>query len=80
MPAHHQAPYPTLSCTCSPQHPAPPPPHTHTHPGAAPLQELLACLKALLRVDRAWLPTQRGYSMYIRPFAYACSHNLGVHM
>jgi hypothetical protein len=34
-------------------------------------------MKQLLRVDRAWLPKERGYSIYIRPFAYANSHTLG---
>lgn len=35
------------------------------------LQELLACLKQLLLVDRSWLPAREGYSIYIRPFAFA---------
>jgi hypothetical protein len=44
-----------------------------------PLQELLACLMALLRVDRAWLPTRPGHSLYIRPFAFGSEGALGVH-
>lgn len=35
------------------------------------LQELLACLKQLLLVDRSWLPAREGYSIYVRPFAFA---------
>ena len=42
------------------------------------VQELLQCLKELLRIDRAWLPKQEGYSMYIRPFAYSSAHTLGI--
>ena len=34
-------------------------------------QELLACLKQLLLVDRSWLPALEGFSIYIRPFAFA---------
>lgn len=43
-----------------------------------PLQELLECLKELLRIDKAWLPRQEGYSMYIRPFAFSSAHHLGI--
>ena len=42
------------------------------------LQELLQCLKELLRIDKAWLPRQEGYSMYIRPFAFSSAHSLGI--
>ncbi|KAL4419522.1 hypothetical protein ABPG77_005753 [Micractinium sp. CCAP 211/92] len=41
-------------------------------------QELLECLKQLLLLDRSWLPAQEGYSLYIRPFAFASSGVLGV--
>lgn len=36
-----------------------------------PVQELLACLKQLLLLDRSWLPAQEGFSLYVRPFAFA---------
>jgi len=42
------------------------------------LQELLECLKQLLRIDKDWLPHQEGYSMYIRPFAFSSAHTLGI--
>ena len=42
------------------------------------LQELLECLKELLRIDKSWLPDQEGYSMYIRPFAFSSAHSLGI--
>lgn len=40
--------------------------------------ELLECLKQLLRIDKDWLPHQEGYSMYIRPFAFSSAHTLGI--
>lgn len=40
--------------------------------------ELLECLKALLRVDKMWLPKQLGHSMYIRPFMFSSADVLGV--
>lgn len=43
-----------------------------------PLQELLECLKALLRLDESWLPDRDGYSLYIRPFMFASSFSLGI--
>lgn len=42
-------------------------------------QEMLQCLVALLKLDRSWLPPKEGYSMYIRPFMFADSQELGVH-
>jgi branched-chain amino acid aminotransferase len=41
-------------------------------------KELLESLKALLRVDRAWLPHQQGNSIYIRPFMFSNADVLGV--
>lgn len=38
----------------------------------------IKCLKALLRLDAAWVPDQEGYSMYIRPTAIGTSPFLGV--
>ena len=40
--------------------------------------ELLECLKELLRVDARWMPDRLGYSMYIRPFMYSTGSGLGV--
>ena len=33
--------------------------------------ELLECIKELLRVDKEWIPTKRGYSMYLRPVIFS---------
>ncbi|CAG9461257.1 unnamed protein product [Pedinophyceae sp. YPF-701] len=41
-------------------------------------KELESCIKELLKVDRAWLPPQDGYSIYIRPFAYGNNPALGL--
>ena len=40
--------------------------------------ELLQCLKELLRVERAWLPEREGYSLYIRPFMFSSGHSIGI--
>eukprot|EP00878_Enallax_costatus_P010474 GHUV01010936.1.p1 GENE.GHUV01010936.1~~GHUV01010936.1.p1 ORF type:complete len:423 (+),score=111.92 GHUV01010936.1:1019-2287(+) len=42
-------------------------------------KELQQCIMELLRVDRAWLPTRPGHSMYIRPFMFGSDGALGVH-
>jgi len=34
----------------------------------------------LIKMDREWVPKQKGYSLYIRPFAFAADSNLGVHV
>jgi len=41
-------------------------------------EELLECIKALLRVDDAWIPQERGYSLYLRPFVMGSTPFLGV--
>jgi branched-chain amino acid aminotransferase len=35
-------------------------------------------LKALVTLDREWVPKKRGYSLYIRPFIFATDNFLGV--
>lgn len=39
--------------------------------------ELLKCIKELLRVDHSWIPSERGYSLYLRPTAMATQESLG---
>jgi len=41
-------------------------------------EELLKCISELLLVDRRWVPKEKGYSLYIRPFAMGTTHSLGV--
>jgi branched-chain amino acid aminotransferase len=40
-------------------------------------QQLLECIKELVRVDQRWIPNERGYSLYIRPTAIATQESLG---
>jgi len=42
-------------------------------------KEFLECIKQLLKVDQDWIPTGRGYSLYIRPTMIATEALLGVH-
>jgi len=37
-------------------------------------------LDHLINIDREWVPKQKGYSLYIRPFIFAADNNLGVHV
>ncbi|KAJ3194145.1 hypothetical protein HK101_003392 [Irineochytrium annulatum] len=41
-------------------------------------EEFLACIKQLLKTDERWIPSERGYSLYIRPTAIATQESLGV--
>lgn len=36
------------------------------------------CLKELIRLERAWVPAERGYSLYLRPTAIGTTAALGV--
>jgi branched-chain amino acid aminotransferase len=36
------------------------------------------CLMELLKLDKAWVPHQQGYSLYIRPFIFATDSYIGV--
>eukprot|EP00298_Acanthocystis_sp_HF-20_P015663 c21219_g1_i1.p1 GENE.c21219_g1_i1~~c21219_g1_i1.p1 ORF type:complete len:399 (+),score=145.71 c21219_g1_i1:1862-3058(+) len=40
--------------------------------------QLLACIKELLRTDQRWVPSSRGFSLYIRPTIIATHNVLGV--
>ncbi|NIA08565.1 MAG: branched-chain amino acid aminotransferase [Nitrospiraceae bacterium] len=41
-------------------------------------EESLEAIKALIRIDRRWVPEARGTSLYIRPFMFATEAFLGV--
>jgi branched-chain amino acid aminotransferase len=41
-------------------------------------EELVMCLKNLVRMDAGWVPQRRGEALYIRPALYAVSDMLGV--
>lgn len=40
--------------------------------------ELLECIKQLVRIDQGWVPNKRGESLYIRPVLFSSSPMLGV--
>ena len=40
--------------------------------------ELLECIKQLVRMDKGWVPNNRGESLYIRPVLFSSSPMLGV--
>ena len=40
---------------------------------------VLEALKELIRIDKDWIPTKPGYSLYIRPVVFANEPLLGVH-
>lgn len=41
--------------------------------------DALFALKELLKVEKDWIPTGEGQSLYIRPFVFGDDHTLGVH-
>lgn len=43
-----------------------------------PEEDFLDALKALVKIDEAWIPTKPGTSLYIRPFVIATDPFLGV--
>ncbi|NLP34563.1 MAG: branched-chain amino acid aminotransferase [Clostridiales bacterium] len=43
-----------------------------------PEEDFLQALKAIVKIDEAWIPTQEGTSLYIRPFVIATDSFLGV--
>ncbi len=44
-----------------------------------PQEDFMNALKTLISVDKDWIPTQPGTSLYIRPFIIATDSHLGVH-
>ena len=40
--------------------------------------QFLECIKELLRVDKDWIPTGEGNSLYLRPTAISTQPTLGV--
>lgn len=43
------------------------------------VEEAFAALCALVDLERDWIPTERGTSLYVRPFVFASDESLGVH-
>ena len=44
-----------------------------------PVDEFVAAVEALVRVEADWVPSEPGTSLYIRPFIIATDPSLGVH-
>lgn len=43
------------------------------------VEEAYDALVELVKLEREWIPTERGTSLYIRPFVFAADDSLGVH-
>eukprot|EP01136_Pigoraptor_vietnamica_P044110 Opistho-1_new@20447 len=41
-------------------------------------KQFLECIKALVRLDKSWIPNQKGFSLYIRPTLIGTQESLGV--
>ncbi|KDQ63857.1 hypothetical protein JAAARDRAFT_29904 [Jaapia argillacea MUCL 33604] len=41
--------------------------------------QLLECIKELIRVDKHWIPSQPGYSLYVRPTLIGTEAAIGIH-
>ena len=42
--------------------------------------DVLNAIKTLVEVDKDWVPSAEGTSLYIRPFIFATDAHLGVHV
>ena len=43
------------------------------------VEDFMTALKALIEIDKAWVPYEEGTALYIRPFEFANAPFLGVH-
>lgn len=43
------------------------------------VDDCVEAVKALVRVERDWVPTEKDTSLYIRPFIFATDRHIGVH-
>ena len=46
---------------------------------AIPEEDFIQAVKALVEIEKDWVPHIEGASLYIRPFAFACDVGLGLH-
>lgn len=44
-----------------------------------PEQDMLRAITELVKLDQAWVPSEEGESLYIRPFLFGNDESLGVH-
>ncbi len=45
-----------------------------------PVEDFVEAVKALVKTEEAWVPSEKDTSLYIRPFMFATEAALGVHM
>ncbi len=45
-----------------------------------PEEDFVEAVKALVKVEKDWVPSEKDTSLYIRPFMFATESSLGVHM
>ena len=45
-----------------------------------PEKDFVEAIDELIKVDRDWVPTEEGTSLYIRPFMYSDQSNVGVRL
>lgn len=43
-----------------------------------PEELFLECIRSILSVDKSWVPSREGYSLYIRPFIMATDEYIGI--
>jgi branched-chain amino acid aminotransferase len=41
-------------------------------------REFLRCIKELVKLDKHWIPTQKGYSLYVRPTIISTEETIGI--
>jgi len=41
-------------------------------------REFLCCIKELVRLDKNWIPKQKGYSLYVRPTIISTEETIGI--
>ena len=46
---------------------------------AVSTEDFIEAVKAIVRVEKDWVPHTFGASLYLRPFIFACDNGLGVH-
>jgi len=40
--------------------------------------EFLSCIKELVKLDKSWIPKQKGYSLYVRPTIISTEETIGI--
>ncbi len=43
------------------------------------IEDFIKAIEEVIKVDHSWIPTEKGTSLYIRPFMFGYDYKLGVH-